>query len=74
MAKYTIEHDRDGCIGCGACVAVNDENWEMVDDGKSRCKNKNVEDSNLEKEKEAAEACPVNVIHIINNETKEKLI
>lgn len=74
MAKYIIEHDRENCIGCGACVAVNDDNWEMDDDGKSNCKNINIDEKNLEREKEAAEACPVNVIHIKDTETEEKII
>ena len=74
MAKYKIEHDRDNCIGCGACVAVNEENWEMADDGKSKSKKNEFDEEDLPKEKEAAEACPVNVIHIVNTETNEKII
>ena len=74
MANYKIEHDHENCIGCGACVAVNDETWEMGDDGKSKCKKETFEESELPKQKEAAEACPVNVIHIINTENNEKLI
>jgi len=36
MAK--LIHERWKCIGCGACVAVADEFWEMGDDGKSQMK------------------------------------
>ena len=31
-------HERWKCIGCGACVAVADEFWEMAGDGKSTMK------------------------------------
>ena len=30
-----IIHERNQCIGCNACVAVNSGNWEMNGDGKS---------------------------------------
>ncbi len=76
MAK--VEHDRENCIGCGACNAIYPEGWEMKEDGKSSIiGGKKREDGWEEKEitneeeiakhKEAAEACPVNVIHITIN-------
>jgi ferredoxin len=88
MAKYKVEHDRPGCIGCGACAALAPELWEMNADGKSDLKNskkkeengetvletKDIEEKNFEKHKEAASACPVNVIHIIEKETGKKII
>ena len=64
MAKITIKHDREACIGCGACAAVHDENWKMGDDNKPDPINTEVEEAQLEKEKEAAQACPVNAIHL----------
>ena len=82
--KYRVEHNRPECIGCGACAAVAPDYWEMNDDGKSDIKKaKNREDGWQEREikeeefqhnKEAAESCPVNVIHIINKESNEKII
>ncbi|MGM5485076.1 MAG: ferredoxin [Nanobdellota archaeon] len=84
MAKYKISFDRNGCIGCGACASINEEFWEMSSDGKSNLiKSKNKEDGSQEKEieekdlapnKEAAESCPVNVIHIKDLESDEKII
>lgn len=72
--KYRIVHDRPGCIGCSACVSVNEKYWEMKDDGKSSIKHSNMkhdgdcevldDDEDFDKNKEAAEVCPVNVIHI----------
>ena len=82
--KYKLFHDRPNCIGCAACAAVAPDFWSMNEDGKSDiigCKKNNDETEELdigEKDyaanKEAADSCPVNVIHIINKQTKEKII
>ncbi len=84
MGKFLIEHDRPNCIGCGACSAVAPEFWEMNDDGKSDVKGgknradgwqeREIDAKELEKNKQAAETCPVNVIHIKDKEKKEKII
>ena len=77
--KIKIIHDRPICIGCGACAAVCDKHWEMNDDGRSDLKKAKVvgktqvlELDNMDCNKEAAEACPVNCIHI--EEDGKKLI
>jgi len=68
-----IVHERGKCIGCGSCVALCPKFWEMGEDGKSNLKNatKKTED-NYELEvtemacnQEAADSCPVQIIHII---------
>lgn len=74
MANYKIEHDRLGCIGCGACVAVCPENWEMKRDGKSAPKETEISEDEFECNNNAATGCPANVIHITNLETGEKII
>ncbi len=84
MAKHQIQHDRPNCIGCAACAAVAPDYWEMHDDGKSDIKNSklletgweelDIEEKDYQLNKEAAEACPVNVIHIVDKETKKKII
>ncbi|PIN81104.1 ferredoxin [Candidatus Woesearchaeota archaeon CG10_big_fil_rev_8_21_14_0_10_32_9] len=81
---HKLEHDRPNCIGCGACVAVAPDFWEMDDDGKANIiKGKRKPDETEEKEisekdfkvnMEAAESCPVNVIHIKRLKDDEKLI
>lgn len=84
--KYIIKYDREGCIGVAACVAVQPEHWKMVDDGKvdfidgkadEKIKTlfvKEIDESELLKFKESAEVCPVNVIHIYDKDTGEKII
>ena len=75
--KYKVEYDRDSCIGALACVAVDEERWEVGDDGKANLINGiekdgkfyiEIDEQDLEGLKEAAEACPVNVIHIYDEE------
>ena len=89
MSKYKIVYERSGCIGVASCAAVNGEFWVMDQSGDEKAdiaKGKNpittkeghqeliIEEKDLAKNIEAAENCPVNVIHIYNMETGEKLI
>lgn len=89
MPKYKLEHDRANCIGCSACAAVSPEFWTMDEggDGKSDIRKEkgtikredgweelDIEEKDFAQNKEAADACPVNVIHIKNSETGEKII
>ena len=81
---YVLQHDRPNCIGCAACEAVAPDFWEMNEDGKSDIKNGEnkdngwqeleFEEKNLQENKDAADSCPVNVIHIVKKETGEKLV
>ena len=57
--KITI--DKEKCIGCGSCVAVCDESFEMNNDNKARLKEKG-EDAQCVKE--AVDICPVQAIEI----------
>ncbi len=70
--KKIIQIHKD-CIGCGTCVALCPEFWEMMDGGKARpTKGKiNPENGNYEFEVEniacnqdAIDSCPVSVIKI----------
>lgn len=89
MTKFKIEHDRPNCIGCGACAAVSPSFWIMSEtDGKSDLvdsqhttdgdeivkEERELDDIDSTKNREAADCCPVNVIHIFDLEKKQKLI
>lgn len=73
---YLIQHDRPNCIGCTACASIAPRFWEMSDeDGKSDIidskmrkdgwQERKIEGQDFQVNLDAAEACPVNVIHLI---------
>ena len=74
--KYKVTYDREGCISAAACVAVDPEKWVLdAADGRANliggAKNPTtgffeleIDESQLEKMKEAAQVCPVLIIHI----------
>ena len=82
--KYKLEHDRPNCIGCGACVAVAPDFWEMNDDGKADIKKgknrpdgwqeRDIDEKDFQENKDAAESCPVNVIHLKRLKDDKKII
>jgi ferredoxin len=70
-----ITHQREKCIGCNYCVELAFARWRMSKkDGKATLlggKNKKGfytvrtdDDSEFDKNKRAAEACPVNIIKV----------
>lgn len=71
MAK--IIQEREKCIGCGSCAALCSRFFEMAEDGKARLLegqkndegNDELEVNDIECAQEAADACPVQIIHII---------
>ena len=68
-----IIQEREKCIGCGSCAALCPKYWEMSEDGKSKLKNSTpnaegnheLEVEEIECNQEAADACPVQIIHIV---------
>lgn len=74
MVKYEIEIDRPTCIACKTCINVCPLFWEMADDGYSHLKgstqignNEKIEMDEIKCNLEAAELCPVNCIHVLEN-------
>ena len=82
--EYLLEQDRLNCIGCGACVAVAPNHWEVSEDGKVSIINgktrqdgfeeKTITKKELQENMEAAESCPVNVIHISSQKDGKRQI
>ena len=72
MAKIKLETEK--CIGCGSCHALCSKFFEIKEDGKSHIVGAEksadaVEELEVEKvdcAQQAAEACPVQCIHIEN--------
>lgn len=65
MAKYKIEQEVEKCIGCGTCVSMCPDNWEMRSDNKAYPKNEEFDEMGCNQE--AAESCPVQIIKIVEN-------
>jgi ferredoxin len=63
MKKVYVDETK--CIGCGACVAINPENFDFNDDGLSTVINETPNKKTIE----AKETCPVYAIEIEDNET-----
>ncbi len=71
--RMKIIHERKKCIGCGACAVVCPKYWKIAEDGLSKLKggktnaktgNDELEVKSVDCNKEAAEACPVQIIEI----------
>ena len=81
MTKYTVEYDRENCIGAGACVATNPDYWHIDHDGKANLKSAKydaekkvwileIDEADLQKHVDAAGVCPVTVIHVFEDDKR----
>ena len=57
-----INVNQDACIGCGACMAIADDLFEMNADGLSEAKVKEVPADKEDQANEAVESCPTGAI------------
>ncbi len=83
MTKYTIHHYKEQCISCGACAAITPDFWEMDETGLAELKGSVVKGDHSELDieteevramnQEAADVCPVNIIHVKEKEEKKNL-
>lgn len=62
-----VKVDQEKCIGCGACVAIDPENFDFNDEGISTVINEVAAPA----AKDAEEACPVLAIDVVEEEVKE---
>lgn len=78
MVKHKVIHFKKDCISCGACAAIAPEFWEMDEEGLAQLKGSELKDDywelkiDSEEDKatnqEAADVCPVNIIHVKEDE------
>ncbi|MDP3734208.1 MAG: ferredoxin [Nanoarchaeota archaeon] len=78
MTIHTIIHFKKKCISCGACVAISPEFWEMDEQGLAELKGSEEKEDHQELlvtdeetrriNQEAADVCPVNIIHVKKEE------
>ncbi len=65
-----IKHEVEKCIGCGSCAALCPKYFEMADNGKAHvigsveAEIEELEVEKIECAESAAEACPVQCIHV----------
>lgn len=73
--KYTIFHFKDGCIGCGSCVALCGKYWEIGEDGLAHLKGSTLQKETKETvyalelddpecNADARDVCPVQIIKV----------
>jgi ferredoxin len=77
MAKFKMELIREECTACESCVASCPGSFEMADDGWAHVKGSTRVGSNDELDlddlgcsKDAADQCPVNIIHLFEGGKK----
>lgn len=65
-----IKVNKDACIGCGACVAIDPEHFEFNDEGLSSV----ITQENLESEdlRNAIDSCPTSAISMTEEECDSK--
>ena len=57
-----VSVNQEACIGCGACMSIADDVFEMDDQGLSSVKVSEVPEDAVESVKEAVESCPTGAI------------
>lgn len=81
--RYKIIYKKNECIGAFACVALEPKHWEKKDSSDVADLIEGINEGEevyikyldeLDNNLEAAQSCPVNCIHIIDQETGERLI
>ncbi len=61
--------NKEACIGCGACVAIDSEHFDFDDDGLSSViSEENIESDNA---KNAMSSCPTNAISYVDDDKVE---
>ncbi len=61
--------NREACIGCGACVAIDPEHFDFVDEYSDVISEENIESDAA---KNAIASCPTNAISYIDGDEKDE--
>jgi len=61
--RMKVSIDRDGCISCGLCISLCPDVFYMADDNRAMPSKDLVPDELKDCVAEAADSCPVSVIH-----------
>jgi len=64
--KQIASVNSEGCISCGACVAICPSVFKFNEQGKSYAANQPKDDAEIDCAKQAEAACPVDVITVKN--------
>lgn len=65
-----IKVSEEACIGCGACVAIDNEHFAFNDEGLSHpISNENLESEEL---RNAIDSCPTSAISMIDSEEESE--
>ncbi|MBR2828686.1 MAG: ferredoxin [Bacilli bacterium] len=57
-----VKVNQDACIGCGACLSIAEDLFELNEDGLSHAKVEEVPEDKQDQAKEAIESCPTGAI------------
>ena len=57
-----VKVNKEACIGCGACMSIAEDVFEMNDEGLSSVKVDEVPEGSVDNAKEAIESCPTAAI------------
>ena len=69
----SVKVNKEKCIGCGACVSIAPNVFDFDDDGLSKAKVLEVENTNSDVDT-AKDCCPTGAIEVKENEKKEDLV
>ena len=67
-----VKVNKDACIGCGACVAICDEVFEINDEGLSEAKVEEVKEELQDEVRDAADSCPTGAIEVEEGQEDEE--
>ena len=57
-----VKVNSDACIGCGACVSISPDVFELNDDGLSQAKVNEVQEDKEQDVMDAKDSCPTGAI------------